>query len=116
MHIDIVTKNIALTDALRDRVTSELEKLEKVIPTDTRVFVEIGKVSHHHKQGEVYKAEGKITTAEANYFADMISEDLYTSIGNLGNELFNQVTEKKSRRRDMVRKGQALIKKLLRLS
>jgi ribosomal subunit interface protein len=116
MHIDITAKNIDLTDALRNRVESELAKLEKIVGTDTRIYVEIGKISNHHKQGDVYKAEGKISSPGADYFADIVTDDLYTAIGDLGNELFRQVTTSKSRGRALMRKGQSIIKKLLRLS
>ena len=116
MHIDIIAKNIDLTDALRNHVESELAKLDKVINPESRIYVEIGKTTHHHKQGDVYKAQGRIVSPGTEYFADIITNDLYTAIGDLGNELFRQVTQTTSRKRALLRKGQALIKKLLRLS
>jgi ribosomal subunit interface protein len=116
MHIDITTKNIDLTDALRNRVESELAKLEKITKADTRIYVEIGKINNHHKQGDIYKAEGKISSPGSDYFAEIVTDDLYTAIGDLGNELFSQINESKSRSRALIRKGQSIIKKLLRLS
>jgi ribosomal subunit interface protein len=110
-----IAKNIELTEALRNRVESELEKLKKVTPNDARIYVEIGKTSNHHKHGDVYKAEGKVSLPGKEYFADIITDDLYAAIGDLGNELFSQITQSKSRTRSLVRKGQSIIKKLLRL-
>ena len=116
MHIDIIAKNIDLTDALRNHVESELAKLEKIINPESRIYVEIGKTTNHHKQGDVYKAEGKIISPGTEIFANIITNDLYAAIGDLGNELFQQVTQTKSRKRALLRKGQAFIKKFLRLS
>ena len=116
MKIDIIAKNIELTEALRNHVESELERLQKVMNPDARIYVEIGKTTNHHKHGDVYKAEGKISLPGSEYFADIITDDLYTAISGLGNELFNQVTQSRSKTRSLIRRGQSAIKKLLRLS
>jgi ribosomal subunit interface protein len=116
MHIDIIAKNIELTDALRNHVELELDKLKRVVSSDAHIYVEIGKTTNHHKHGDVYKAEGKISLPGSKYFADIITDDLYTAISDLGNELFNQVTQSKSKTRALIRRGQSVIKKLLRLS
>ena len=116
MHIDITTKNIDLTDALRNHVASELQKIEKIAGSESRIYVEIGKTTQHHKNGDIYKAEGKLVDSGLEYFTNVITDDLYTAIGKLGDELFNQINKTTSRKRVLLRKGQAIIKKLLRLS
>jgi ribosomal subunit interface protein len=116
MHIDISGQNIELTESLHDRVHAEFSKLEKVLDEHSRITIEIGKTSNHHKQGDIYKAEGKIIEPKAEYFAEIITGDLYSSIDALSDELFEQVTQSKSRHRALLKKGQSVIKKLLRLS
>ena len=105
-----------ITDALRNRVIQEFARLEKILDPNVRIMVEIGKTTNHHKQGEIYKAEAKIVEPKAEYFANIITENLYVSIDTLADELFEQVTKSKSRHRVLMRKGQSIIKKLLRLS
>lgn len=116
MNITISGMNIEITEALREKVYRSLERLEKVVDPNTRIAVEIGKTTNHHKQGDVYKAEGKVVEPKAEYFADIITSDLYSSIDTLADELFDQITRSKSRHRVLMRKGQSIIKKLLRLS
>lgn len=116
MHIDISGSHMDLTDALRDHVHNEFKKLEKVLDPSARIVVEIGKTSEHHKQGNVFKAEAKIIEPKAEYFSDVITTDLYTAINTLSDEIFQQVTHSKKRHRVLMKKGQAIIKKLLRLN
>ena len=78
-------------------------------------MVEIGKTTDHHKQGDIFKAEGRIIEPKAEYFANIVSEDLYTAINSLSDELFQQVTESKSRHRTLLKRGRGMIKRLLRL-
>ncbi len=95
MHIDISGLRIDLTDALHDHVNTEFKKFEKILDPSARIVVEIGKTTDHHKQGDIFKAEGRIIEPKAEYFANIVSEDLYTAINSLSDELFQQVTESK---------------------
>ncbi len=114
MHIDISGLHMDLTDALRDHVHAEFAKLEKVLDPAARIVVEIGKTTEHHKQGNVFKAEGKIIEPKAEYFADIVTNDLYTAINTLSDELFQRVSDSKKRHRTLLKRGQSIIKKLLR--
>jgi len=116
MNIALLGTNMNITDALTQRVHEQFARLEKVLDPVARISVEIGKTTNHHKQGEIFKAEAKIIEPKAEYYADIVTEDLYTSIDALSDELFEQVTKSKSRHRVLMRRGQAMIKKLLRLS
>ena len=115
MHIDISGLRIDLTDALHDHVNTEFKKFEKILDPSARIVVEIGKTTDHHKQGDIFKAEGRIIEPKAEYFANIVSEDLYTAINPLSDELFQQVTESKSRHRTLLKRGRGMIKRLLRL-
>ncbi len=116
MNITISGTHIDLTDALQNRVREQFARLEKILDPNARVMVEIGKTTDHHKNGNVFKAEGKIIEPKAEYFADIITTDLYMSIDSLSDELFNQITQSKRRHRVLLKRGSAAIKKLLRLS
>ncbi len=114
MNIAISGSHIDLTDALQNHVDSEFAKIEKLIDPHARITVEIGKTTEHHKQGNIFKAEAKIVEPKAEYFATIISDDLYTAIGMLSDELSEQITRSKDRQRTLFKKGSAMIKKLLR--
>ncbi len=115
MHIDISGLKIDLTEALQNHVNAEFKKLEKVLDPSARIAVEIGKTTDHHKQGDIFKAEARIIEPKAEYFANIVSEDLYTAINSLSDELFEQVTKSKDKHRTLVKRGSAIIKKILRL-
>jgi ribosomal subunit interface protein len=116
MNISLLGTQIAITDALREKVYREFARLEKILDPAVKISVEIGKTTNHHNKGEIFKAEAKIVEPKAQYYADIITEDLYVSIDTLVDELFEQVTKSKSRHRTLLRRGQSIIKKLLRLS
>ncbi len=115
MHIDISGTKIDLTEALHNHVNAEFKKLERVLDPSARIAVEIGKTTDHHKQGDIFKAEARIIEPKAEYFANIVSEDLYTAINSLSDELFEQVTKSKDKHRTLVKRGSAIIKKILRL-
>ncbi len=114
MHIDILGTHIALTDALRDHVHAEFEKLKKHLDPGARIAVEIGKTSDRHKQGDIFRAEARIVQPKAEYFADVVANDLYTAINTLVDDLTEQIVRSKSRHRALLKSGRAIIKKLLR--
>lgn len=116
MNIALLGTNIDITEALRAKVYAEFEKFKKVLDPHVRIAVEIGKINKHHKQGEVYKAEAKIVEPKAEYFANFITENLYTSITTLADELFEKVTKSKAKHRSLSKRGGGKIKELLKLS
>ena len=54
MNINIKATNIDLTSEIRDYLNKRLSSLEKLLPTDkeTNIFVELGKESNHHQNGD----------------------------------------------------------------
>jgi len=115
MNIAIYATHMDLTEGLKERIRAQFKRLEKVLDPNARIDVEIGKTTDHHKNGNIYKAEAKIVEPKAEYFADIITTDLYTSIDSLSDEMFQQVTKSKSKHRALLKRGQSAIKKLLRL-
>ena len=116
MNITLLGTNLDITESLREKVYAEFKRFEKILEPNTHIAVEIGKTTHHHKNGEVYKAEVKIVEPKAEYYADFVTENLYESIDTLADELFQKITSSKSKHRSLFRRGGAKIKKLLRLS
>jgi putative sigma-54 modulation protein len=114
MNLNISGAHIDVTDALRDHVDTQFAKLEKVTDPGARIHVDIGKVTEHRKQGNIFRAEAKVIEPKAEYFATIVAEDLYVAINSLSDELFDQITRSKSKHRALLKKGRAMIKKLLR--
>lgn len=117
MQITIKATNIELTEAIRDYVNKKFNSLEKFVRKgDDSVLcrVEVGKVTKHHKKGEVFRAEGRLHLGGKELYATSEKEDLYVAIDDVKDELVRVLTSTKEKKMDMVRKGGARIKNMLK--
>jgi putative sigma-54 modulation protein len=117
MQITIKATNIELTEAIRDYVNKKFNAVSKFVrKSDESVLcrVEVGKVTHHHKKGEVFRAEGRIHIDGKELYAASEKEDLYAAVDDVKDELVRVLTSTKEKKMDMVRKGGARIKNMLK--
>ena len=115
MKINIKATGIELTPAISSYVEKRLAKIEKYLGSMDSVFaIELGRITQHHKHGEVYKAEVKISGAGANYYAVKESSDLYAAIDEVRDEVIHEITKDKGKRRELLRRGQRAIKDIAR--
>lgn len=117
MQITIKATNIELTEAIRDYVNKKFNAVSKFVrKSDESVLcrVEVGKVTHHHKKGEVFRAEGRIHVDGKELYAASEMEDLYAAVDDVKDELVRVLTSTKEKKMDMVRKGGARIKNMLK--
>lgn len=117
MNINIKATNMDLTGAIEEYVYKRVESLGKIIGLDNPsalIRVEVGKISEHHKSGEVYFAEFDIRVDGVNYFATSKAEDLYAAIDDTRDDMMRQGRKKKGRMRDLFERGARSIKKRLK--
>jgi putative sigma-54 modulation protein len=114
MNITISGSHIDLTEALKNHVHNEFTKIKKLLDSDTHIAVEIGKTTNHHNKGNIFKAEAHVKAPGSDYFVEIIHDDLYTAIKMLANDLSEQIIESKNKQRTLLKRGRAMIKKLLR--
>jgi putative sigma-54 modulation protein len=94
MKLDIKSKNIDLTAAIRDFVESKMATLDaKVARFGTAVSaeVEVGKTSQHHKKGPVFRAEVHVRLPNKLVYAEAKNYDLYIAINDAKKEAERQV-------------------------
>lgn len=104
-----------LTGAITDYVNAKLETLEKFIKTgDMSGYVEIGKTTNHHKQGEVYKAEMDLKINGERFFTQASGSDLYASVDDAKEDIFRQITDTKDRKKTLYKRGAISVKKMLK--
>lgn len=107
-----------LTDAISDYVTERLQALSKF--TDlTRdgvfLYAEVGSTSNHHKNSKThFQAEFTCTIDGKKYFVREQGEDLYAAIDEARDELIRRVRSGKTKDRDLWKRGQTFIKRILR--
>lgn len=116
MKINTKATNISLTPSISEYVEKKINMLEKFFAGSDEVLVnvEVGKVSRHHKSGDIFRAEIKIVDGGEVYYAAAETEDLYSSIDEVKDEVISSMTSKKKKAVRLVRKGGAQIKNLLK--
>lgn len=98
--ISIKGTNMPLTDAIKARVISQsqaLEKLTKDFEPVAELRVEVGKSTKHHAKGPFYRAEFQLHVPGSELRATTEEEDLYHAILVARNQIRRQLREHKNR-------------------
>ncbi|MHB1330703.1 MAG: ribosome hibernation-promoting factor, HPF/YfiA family [Minisyncoccota bacterium] len=114
MKTNIKGTGIELTPAILDYAEKRFEKVEKYLNGDPLMAVELGKITQHHKQGEIFRAEVKISGSGNDYYAEKEASDLYTAIDLVKDEVIGEITKDKSKKRGLQRKGERTLKDMVR--
>ena len=94
MQLTISGHHLELTDALRDYVTTKINRLERHHDriTNTHVILSVEKLQQ--------KAEATIHISGADLFANSESDDLYAVIDSLADKLDRQLIKHKEKHRN----------------
>jgi putative sigma-54 modulation protein len=115
MNTNIKATNMELTSAIKDYVNKKVESLEKFLgATDSEVYVEVGKTTQHHKNGEYYKAEFSLASGDIKLFAMAEESDLYAAIDSVREEIVRSIKEVKNRKQTLFTRGARSVKKMLK--
>lgn len=118
MNINIKTTNIELTPAISLYVTKKMESLERFIGSqkkdaEEQVWVEIGKTTNHHEQGNIFRAEAQMRLPHASIRAEATDEDLYAAIDKVRDEMQRKMSKTHDKQIKKFRDGARKIKDLL---
>ncbi|MFA6095854.1 MAG: ribosome-associated translation inhibitor RaiA [Candidatus Paceibacterota bacterium] len=117
MKKTIKATNIELTDAIGTYIDKILAAIEKhVDQDDTSVLadIEVGKTTHHHKSGDIFRAEVNLHTRIGTFRAVSETGDLYAAIDDVKDEISAALKSKKERKTDFVRRGGLAFKNMIR--
>ena len=120
MQINLTSKNIELTDAIRDYVEKRVTNLEKLLSgieeKNGKVMVnfEVSRSTNHHKRGEIYHADCRINIDGEGFYASADREDLYQAIDEIKDTLHNEINKNKDRRQTLFKRGATSVKKMLK--
>jgi ribosome-associated translation inhibitor RaiA len=81
---------------------------------DVMVNFEVGKSTKHHKSGEVFHADCFININGNKFYASSDKEDVYQSIDEIKDSLFNDIQKNKDRKQTLFKRGALSIKKMLK--
>ena len=91
-------KNTTISDKLKERVTSKLGKLEKLLPENTEVIVSISTIKLDNKIEVTIPIHKRVLRAE------VVSDDMYNAIDEIVDKLDRQVIKFKGRLKDKSRR------------
>lgn len=114
--INIKATNMDLTEAIQDYVEKKIAHAEKFVSSGSieRRYVDVGRTTNHHKQGEIFRAEFRLVVGGKTFFAFAEKDDLYAAVDEAANELSRELSENKSRGRTLFRRGAQKIKQLVK--
>ena len=116
MKTNIKATNMDLTSAINDYINKRLSGIKKFAKNeeDMVVYVEVGKTTNHHKQGDIFRAEFNIELSGFKFYTFSEKEDLYTAIDDAQKEIIRQISEDKDRRKTLFKRGAISVKKMLK--
>ncbi len=117
MQIKIKATNLLLTAAISDYVKKRVNTLGKFLGKDEMAAlaeVEVGKITRHHKQGEVFKAEINLNVPGWQLRAVSEGEDLYAAIDDAKEEIEREIISYKDKKRTLFKHGALVVKDIIK--
>lgn len=115
MNINIKATNIELTEAINDYVNKRLSGIKKFVKDGEMIsFVEVGKTTNHHKQGDIFRAELNIEIAGTKFYTFSEKDDLYSAVDDAKEEIVRQIINNKDRKKTLFKRGAISVKKMLK--
>lgn len=119
MKINFKATNIELNEQLYSYTIDKLSAVEKLVMTDRTgddglAEVELGRISEHHKHGEVYRAEVNLHSSGRYFRSEATAGDLYAAIDGVKDELLREIKTWRKKQGTLFRRGARAVKNLLR--
>lgn len=116
MSTNIKATNMELTSAITDYVNKKVESINKFVSfgEEVIIYVEVGKTTKHHKQGDYFKAEFGVTINGENFFTDSEESDLYKAIDDAKDELIRKIKNNKDKKSTLFKRGATSVKKMMK--
>ncbi|HVU01899.1 MAG TPA: ribosome-associated translation inhibitor RaiA [Polyangiaceae bacterium] len=105
MNITVTFRHVDASDALRDRATAKLAKLQKFLrqPMTARVTVSLEKLKH--------QVEARVSSGGERYEAHEATDDMYTSIDKVLDKLERQIRGTKGAAESRKRRSRVSLRK-----
>ncbi len=116
MTTNIKATNIELTRAISDYVNKKIESINKLVNDfkEVSVYVEVGKTTNHHKQGDYFKAEFDVVIDGEKFFTVSEESDLYKAIDRAKDDLVRRVKNSKKKKTTLFKRGAMSVKKMIK--
>lgn len=99
-NLSILCKDFDLTDAIKSYADEKMSALNKYLPdagAEAVFNLRLGKVSNSQHSGKIFYAEVSIKTPEKNFGALVESDDIYSAIDQLKDDLAHNIAHYKDK-------------------
>ena len=116
MNINTKATGITLTPSINGYIDKRFESVKKFFEADPSAICdfEVGKISKHHKHGDVFRAEAHIVAAKRDIYAESEQSDLYAAIDIVRDEVMHRLTSDKGKRLSRIRRGGTVVKNIIK--
>ena len=118
MRHNIKTSDFVMTPAIKEYVEKRVNHLDKFVSPDQKelpmCYVEIGKTTNHHKNGELFKAEFTVHIGGSALRAETEEEDLYAALDEITEAMTEELKSFKNKKASLLKRGGKKIKELLK--
>src|SRR3989338_6712679 len=120
MQINLLGKNIGLTEAIKDYVSKRVTNLEKLLSRieegggKVMANFEVSKSTNHHKGGEVFHADCLIKIDGKEFYVSAAKADLYEAVDAVKDSLYNEISKNKDRKKALFKRGALKIKEMIK--
>lgn len=104
MKLPFKTTNFKLTESVASFLSQRMEKMEELIEKIGGVltgWIEIGRITRHHKKGEVYRAEAQVKLKQQSIRAEGVSNTIFGAITEMKERLKRELSKYKTKTRSL---------------
>lgn len=118
MRHNIKVSDFVMTPAIKDYTEKRVNHLDKFVNPDQKelpmCYVEIGKTTNHHKNGELFKAEFTLHIGGKSLRAEAEEEDLYAALDAISEKMVEELKTLKDKKISFVRRSGAKLKSFVK--
>ena len=120
MKINVLCKNMELTQAISEYVTGRVSDFEKLLTKielqDEEIIgnFEVSKSTNHHKAGDVFHADCSVSVDGKQFYASSDKEDLYQAIDEVKERLYTAISKSRNRKQTLFKRGATSVKKMMK--
>lgn len=120
MEIKLVSKNLELTEAIRDYAIKRVTNLGKLLTKieekggEVKVNFELSKSTKHHKSGPIFHSDCTVNVDGKKFYLSVDKEDIYEAIDSVKDGLFMEINKSKDRKNTLQTRGARSVKKMMK--
>jgi len=111
MKIIIKATNLKLSPSIKQYIETKIGGLEKFIKASPyEIWVEVGKTTHHHHKGQVFRAEVQLKLPGKGLRVESVKNDIHLAIDEVKDQLQRELKQYQEKQISKTKKGARVFK------